>query len=122
MQKIFRSYRAATPPAQLPTDEVAKTLRSPGFLKPEVLVRYLGKMDSITQQELEIQWEGKEVVKAFSFAKTLTLRLAFRFFLGTDDPQFIARLVGSFDDITMGMHSIPVNFPGACMLEIYISN
>ncbi|XP_062146470.1 beta-amyrin 28-monooxygenase-like [Alnus glutinosa] len=112
MQKIFRSYRAAAPPAQLPTDEVAKTLRSPGFLKPEVLVRYLGKMDSITQQELEIQWEGKEVVKASSFAKTLTLRLAFRFFLGSDDPQFIARLVGSFDDITMGMHSIPVNFPG----------
>lgn len=111
MQKIFRSYQAAAPD-QISRDAEAKILRSPGFLKPEALVRYLGKMDSITQQQLHTHWEGKDVVKAFPLAKTLTLSLACRFFLGTDDPERIARLVSNFDDITTGMHSIPVNFPG----------
>ncbi|XP_059443683.1 beta-amyrin 28-monooxygenase-like [Corylus avellana] len=111
MQKIFRSYQKPSA-APVSLDNQAKILKSPGFLKPEALVRYLGKMDSITQQHLQTHWEGNDVVKAFPFAKTLTLTLACRFFLGTDDPERIARLVSKFDDITLGMHSIPVNFPG----------
>lgn len=111
MQKLFRSYQAAAP-VQIARDAEAKILRSPGFLKPEALVRYLGKMDSITQQQMEKYWQGKDEVKAFALAKTLTLTLACRFFLGIDDPERISRLVTNFDDITLGMHSIPVNFPG----------
>ena len=113
MQKLFRSYQTQTAaPVQIPRDAESKMLRSPGFLKPEALVRYLGKMDSITQQQMQSYWEGNDVVKAFPLAKTLTLSLACRFFLGTDDPERIARLVSNFDDITVGMHSIPVRFPG----------
>nr|AZS32336.1 CYP716 family cytochrome P450 monooxygenase [Lagerstroemia speciosa] len=122
MQKLFRSYKTAAgaPPqptavedrAKVARDEEAKVIRSPGFLKPEALVRYLGKMDSITQQQIRIHWEGKDLVKAYSFTKSLTLTLACRFFLGTDDPERIARLVENFDDMTVGMHSITVNFPG----------
>ncbi|XWS17984.1 hypothetical protein CRYUN_Cryun32bG0003400 [Craigia yunnanensis] len=111
IQKLFRSYQAAAP-VQIARDAEAKVLRSPGFLKPEALVRYLGKMDSITQQQMQKYWEGKDEVKAFPLAKTLTLTLACRFFLGTDDPERISSLVSKFDDITLGMHSIPVNFPG----------
>lgn len=114
MQKIFRSYQSATAaaPVQIPRDDEAKVLRSPGFLKPEALVRYLGKMDSITQQQMQRYWEGKDELKAFPLAKTLTLTLASRFFLGTDDHERISRLVTNFDDITLGIHSVPVNFPG----------
>ncbi|KAL3577340.1 hypothetical protein D5086_022623 [Populus alba] len=86
MQKIFRSYQAAAP-AQIPREAESKILRSPGFLKPEALVRYLGKMDSITQLHMQTYWEGKDEVKAFALAKTLTLSLACRFFLGSDDPE-----------------------------------
>ncbi|CAK7357402.1 unnamed protein product [Dovyalis caffra] len=111
MQKLFRSYQAAAP-AQIPRDAESKMLRSPGFLKPEALVRYLGKMDSITQQQMQTYWEGKDEIKAFPLAKTLTLSLACRFFLGSDDPERIARLVSNFDDITLGMHSIPLDYPG----------
>ncbi|KAF5475478.1 hypothetical protein F2P56_007280 [Juglans regia] len=111
MQKIFRSYQVAAP-VQIARDAEAQIIRSPGFLKPEALVRYLGKMDSITQEQMQIHWEGKDLVKAFPLAKTLTLSLACRFFLGTDDPDRIARLVSHFDDITLGMHSITLNFPG----------
>ncbi|XVF75002.1 hypothetical protein PTKIN_Ptkin13bG0154300 [Pterospermum kingtungense] len=113
MQKLFRSYQAAAAaPVQIARDAEAKILRSPGFLKPEALVRYLGKMDSITQEQMHNYWEGKHEVKAFPLAKTLTLSLACRFFLGTDDPERISMLVTYFDDITLGMHSIPVNLPG----------
>jgi cytochrome P450 len=117
MQKIFRPHQAGAQisraaEAQISRAAEAKILKSPGFLKPEALVRYLGKMDSITQQHLQTHWEGKDTVNAFPLTKTLTLTLACRFFLGADDPQRIARLVTSFDDITLGMHSIPLNFPG----------
>ncbi|XP_057502434.1 beta-amyrin 28-monooxygenase-like [Actinidia eriantha] len=120
MQALFRSYKAAAPPPppQAPTpqdqggDEV-KSIRTPGFFKPEALMRYLPLMDSITQQQLQIHWEGKDqVVKVFPLSKTVTLTLACRFFLGIDNPERIAKLVGHFDDITLGMHSIILNVPG----------
>ncbi|RVW40839.1 Beta-amyrin 28-oxidase [Vitis vinifera] len=62
MQKIFRSYQAAAP-KQIARDAEAKIIRAPGFLKPEALIHYLGKMDSITQQQLQAHWEGKTEVK-----------------------------------------------------------
>ncbi|KAF8413449.1 hypothetical protein HHK36_001436 [Tetracentron sinense] len=113
MQKLFRSYKAAAP-APVPHSREAETkiLRSPGFLKPEALMRYLGNMDLITQQHLQTHWVGKEEVKVYSLAKTFTLTMACRFFLGIDDPNRVAKFVSKFDDMTMGLHSIPLNFPG----------
>uniref|UniRef100_A0A6N2K947 Beta-amyrin 28-oxidase n=1 Tax=Salix viminalis TaxID=40686 RepID=A0A6N2K947_SALVM len=111
MQKLFLSYQAAAP-IEISREAESKIIRSPGFLKPEALVRYLGKMDSITRKQMQAYWEGKDEVKAFPLAKTLTLSLACRFFLGSDDPERIARLVSNFDDVTLGMHSIPLSFPG----------
>lgn len=117
MQKLFRSNNAApnTPPREMTRDEEAKVLRQPGFLKAEALVRFLGKMDVMTQQQLQSHWDnGKDdqVVKVFPLSKTVTLTLACRFFLGIDEPERIARLVNYFDDVTLGLHSIPVKFPG----------
>ncbi|KDP34865.1 hypothetical protein JCGZ_09153 [Jatropha curcas] len=111
MQKLFRSHQSSNmPPAT--SEQETKLLRSPAFLKPEALVRYLGKMDSVTQQQMQNDWEGKDSVMVNPLAKTLTLSLACRFFLGIDDPDRISRLVGYFDDITVGLHSVTVNFPG----------
>uniref|UniRef100_A0A5B7ADD7 Putative beta-amyrin 28-oxidase-like n=1 Tax=Davidia involucrata TaxID=16924 RepID=A0A5B7ADD7_DAVIN len=118
MQKLFRSYQnketqsSAPPPSQMARTDETKVIRSPGFLKPEALVRYLGKMDSMTQQQLQTSWEGRDEVKAFGLCKTITLTLACRFFLGIDNPERIAKLVSNFDDVTVGMHSITLNIPG----------
>ncbi|XP_062094799.1 beta-amyrin 28-monooxygenase-like [Humulus lupulus] len=113
MQRMFRSYKEPKQAqVQHGRDEEAKVLRSPGFLKPEALVRYLVKMDSITQEQMKAHWEGKAQVNAYPLTKTLTLTLACRFFLGIDEPERIARLVENFDDVTVGMHSLMVNFPG----------
>ncbi|KAA8544819.1 hypothetical protein F0562_019590 [Nyssa sinensis] len=114
MQKLFRSYQtqSSAPAPQTTRNDETKVIRSPGFLKPEALVRYLGKMDSITQQQLQTSWEGRDEIKAFPLCKTITLTLACRFFLGIDNPERIAGLVSNFDDITLGMHSITLNIPG----------
>ncbi|GMI93218.1 cytochrome P450, family 716, subfamily A, polypeptide 1 [Hibiscus trionum] len=110
-QKLFRSYQSSAA-VQISREEETKVFRSPGFLKPEALVRYLGKMDAITQQQMKKYWENRDQVKAFTLSKTLTLTLACRFFLGIDEPERISRLVNYFDDITVGMHSLPLDFPG----------
>lgn len=113
MQRMFRSYKEpAAAQKQQGREEEAKVLKSPGFLKPEALVRYLGKMDAITQEQMGKYWEGKKEVKALPLTKTLTLSLACRFFLGTDEPERIARLVGNFDAVTVGMHSLILDVPG----------
>ncbi|XP_057480187.1 beta-amyrin 28-monooxygenase-like [Actinidia eriantha] len=119
MQALFRSYKlAAPPPPQAPMPqgqggEEVKSIMPPGFFKPAALMRYLPSIDSITQQQLQIHWEGKdEVVKVFPLSKTVTLTLACSFFLGIDNPERIAKLVGHFDDITLGLHSIILNVPG----------
>ncbi|KAL7241792.1 hypothetical protein ACSBR1_014387 [Camellia fascicularis] len=48
----------------------------------------------------------------YPLAKTLTLSIACRIFLGMENPDRIARLVHYFDNVTLGLHSIMVNFPG----------
>ncbi|KAK8664961.1 hypothetical protein V6N13_084729 [Hibiscus sabdariffa] len=119
-QKLFRSYQSSSAtavPVQIAREEETKVLRSPGFLKPEALVRYLGKMDSITQQQMKKYWENRDQVKAFTLSKTLTLTLACRFFLGIDEPERISRLVSYFDDITVGMHSLRLDFPGTAFYK-----
>ncbi|KAF8390924.1 hypothetical protein HHK36_023224 [Tetracentron sinense] len=114
MQKLFRSYQAATATSPISDSREAETkiVRSPGFLKPEALVQYLGKMDLITQHHLQMYWVGKEEVKVYPLAKKFTLTLASCFFLGLDIPERVAKLVNKFDDITFGQHSAPLNFPG----------
>ncbi|KAK6932035.1 Cytochrome P450 [Dillenia turbinata] len=118
MQRLFRSYRPCkAPPTQIPREVETKLLKSPGFLKPEALIRNLEKMSLTTQAHLEYYWGGRKTkitneVKAFPFAKTLTLTLACRFFMGMDEPERIAKLGKQFDDVTVGMHCLIVNFPG----------
>ncbi|KAH7545596.1 hypothetical protein FEM48_Zijuj01G0110200 [Ziziphus jujuba var. spinosa] len=113
MQRMFRSYKEPAAAQKHPgRDEEAKVLKSPGFLKPEALVRYLAKMDAITQDQMAKYWEGNKEVKAHPLTKTLTLSLACRFFMGTDDPERMARLVGNFDAVTVGMHSLILDIPG----------
>ncbi|KAF8390925.1 hypothetical protein HHK36_023225 [Tetracentron sinense] len=113
-RKLFRSYQAATVTSPISNSHEAemKILRSPGFLKPEALVQYLGKMDLITQHHLHMYWVGKEEVNVYPLAKKFTLTLASCFFLGLDNPERVAKLVSKFDDITFGQHSVPLNFPG----------
>ncbi|KAL6991872.1 hypothetical protein U1Q18_009983 [Sarracenia purpurea var. burkii] len=114
MQMIFRSYKntVAAPPVEVPQVDEVKSIRTPGFFKPDSLMRHIAKMDSVTQQQLLIHWQGRDEVKVHPLSKTVTLTLACRFFMGIKNPDHIASMVNHFDDITLGMHSIILNFPG----------
>ncbi|KAF5936632.1 hypothetical protein HYC85_024138 [Camellia sinensis] len=48
----------------------------------------------------------------YSLAKTLTLSIVCQIFPGMENPDRIVRLVRYFNDVTLGLHSIMVNFPG----------
>ncbi|KAK4491531.1 hypothetical protein RD792_002283 [Penstemon davidsonii] len=114
MQHLFRSYKKAA--AVVAAVDETKEIRQPGFLKPEALKNFLGKMDSITRQQLEAHCTDDDenilVIKVSPLAKTLTLTLACHFFLGINNPGRIARLVKHFDDVTVGMHCMMISFPG----------
>lgn len=122
MQKLMRSYEArassqpSPPPAQPnPNESKTKVLRQPGFLKPEALSRFMAQMDATTQQQLKLHWEGRRDVAVFPLAKTFTLSLASRFFLGLIADHHldrITRLAEEFDDVSFGLHCIPWNIPG----------
>lgn len=89
-------------------------IRSPGFFKPQALMKYLEKMDSITQNHLEKYWRGNSKVQVYPLAATFTLSLASNFFLGLEDQDHgrITKLVKNFNDLTFGQHAMAVNFPG----------
>ncbi|XP_058180282.1 beta-amyrin 28-monooxygenase-like [Rhododendron vialii] len=110
MQKLFLSSQPKTD--KLYRDSNVKLLRSPGFLKPEAVVNYVPGMDSIIQKQLKTHLEGKTEVKIHPFSRSLTLTLACRFFLGIENPERVAKLVGQFDIVTNGIHSLPLNVPG----------
>nr|BBG80450.1 cytochrome P450 716C54 [Avicennia marina] len=126
MQHLFRSYqgKGAQPqpqPAQTQRADESKIIRQPGFLKPEALTRFLGKMDSITRHLLETHCADKEVAEVYPLSKTITLTLACHFFLGVNNPERIARLVKCFDDVTVGMHSLMLNVPGTIFCRANIA-
>ncbi|XP_058202335.1 beta-amyrin 28-monooxygenase-like [Rhododendron vialii] len=110
IQKLFLTSQPKV--EKLVREEAFQAIRGPGFLKPEALVHYLAGMDSIIQQQLKTHWEGKSEVKIHPFSRAATLTLACKFFMGTDNPERIAKLIRHFDGITEGIHSLPLNIPG----------
>lgn len=114
MQKLMRSYEANSPPppSANPNESKTKVLRQPGFLKPEALCRFMEQMDSTAQQHMKLHWEGQSKVLVFPLSKNFTLSLASKFFLGLNEHERITRLANEFDDVSLGLHSIPWKFPG----------
>ncbi|KAF5736235.1 hypothetical protein HS088_TW14G00371 [Tripterygium wilfordii] len=122
MQRLFYSNKpqqAAPEPAPAPQEAAGKqgALRSTGFLKPEAVMRYLDKIDMLTKLHLKTHWEGKEQVVVYSITKTYTLGLACQLFMGVNDPDRVARLVGKFDELTDGFHTMGWNIPGTAFYK-----
>ncbi|KAE9456053.1 hypothetical protein C3L33_12043, partial [Rhododendron williamsianum] len=112
MQKLFLSTQVQNSDKVLSNDEMKLPQFLAFFLKPEALVNYVAGMDSIIQKQLKTHLEGKAEVKMYTFCRSITLTLACRFFLGLENPERIAKLVGQFDKVTHGIHNLPLNIPG----------
>ncbi|KAA8523463.1 hypothetical protein F0562_009886 [Nyssa sinensis] len=113
LQKLFRAPFLPNASATIPRETMVQVTRAPGFIKTEALVGYLGKMDSMIQQQLKMHWEGKQNVHAYELIHRMTATLSSRFFLGLedDDPR-IEKFAKLSDGMTVGLHSIPINLPG----------
>jgi len=108
VNRIFPSAVETSP------KEEAKRMRRlfPRFLKPEALQRYIGTMDMVTKRHFALEWGNKAEVVVFPLAKSYTFELACRLFLSIEDPSHIARFSHPFNQITSGIFTIPIDFPG----------
>ena len=99
-----------------PPQQAAKSNSTPikilGFFKPEGLMKYMGKIESITQQHLRAYWEGKNELEIYPLLKFFALTVVYQIYFGLDDPGRVAKFVNTFDRLHAGIYSIPVNFPG----------
>ncbi|KAK7399661.1 hypothetical protein VNO78_10849 [Psophocarpus tetragonolobus] len=92
----------------------ATSVKILGILKPEGISRYMGnKFESIMQQHLNTHWEGKTQVKVYPLVKAFTLTLVCHFFLGIDEPHHAAKFASDFENLHLGIYSVPVNIPGS---------
>ncbi|MCL7048985.1 hypothetical protein MKW94_029066 [Papaver nudicaule] len=75
------------------------------FLKPEVLKRYVGKMDLQVRMHFESHWQGKEKITTLSFNIVCSL------LFGLDAGERRDRFVEHFQNMIGGMWSVPINLP-----------
>lgn len=87
-----------------------------GFLKPEGIVKYMknnNKIESIIDQHFRTHWEEKKELKVYPLVKSFSISLAYQFFLGIDEPNYVAKFATEFENLYSGIYSVPVNFPGS---------
>ncbi|XP_057498617.1 beta-amyrin 28-monooxygenase-like [Actinidia eriantha] len=82
------------------------------FLKPDALQKFVGTVDTIMKQHMQTDWIHREQVEVSVLVSKLTLALACRLFLSIDEPRVFDRIAKPINDISAGMLSIAVNFPG----------
>ncbi|XP_004308257.1 PREDICTED: beta-amyrin 28-oxidase-like [Fragaria vesca subsp. vesca] len=94
------------------------------FLKPDALHRYIGAMDEVTKQHLNMYWscsssvdyvkeeDESVIIKVHPLAKKYTFTLACKLFLNIEDPKLVAKLEELIRHISSGFISLPINFPG----------
>ncbi|KAF3450190.1 hypothetical protein FNV43_RR06270 [Rhamnella rubrinervis] len=107
-RKLFRMSNSPAP-APAPKQSTSPS-RPTGFLRPES--RYVGLFDFLANKHLRRCLEGKEEAKVYHLAKAFTLTLACNYFMGMEDVGRAEKMVGKFDDLAMGIHSLSLNFPG----------
>ncbi|XP_057980004.1 beta-amyrin 28-monooxygenase-like [Malania oleifera] len=94
--------------------EESKKLRSilPEFMKPESLRRYVGIMDSMAKQHLQMEWVPKGELKVHPISRKYTFALACKLFMSVEDAADVDRIANHFACVRDGLMSLPVNFPG----------
>ena len=86
------------------------------FLKPDALHRYIGAMDEVTKQHLNMYWscsssvdyvkeeDESVIIKVHPLAKKYTFTLACKLFLNIEDPKLVAKLEELIRHISSGFN------------------
>ncbi|KAK7394428.1 hypothetical protein VNO78_14956 [Psophocarpus tetragonolobus] len=108
VNKIFPTSLQTNP------DTEAKKLRHmlPHFLTAQALQRYIPIMDSIAQRHFALEWDHNTLVTVSPLAKRYTFWVASRLFMNVDDPKQVAKLGEPFNDVALGIISMPIDLPG----------
>ncbi|KAI7737942.1 hypothetical protein M8C21_015135 [Ambrosia artemisiifolia] len=81
------------------------------FLKPEVLKKYVAKVDEETKHHLQLHWHGKHEVQVQPLIKILTFNLICSLLFGIERGPKREKMLPLFQDMLEGLLSIPINFP-----------
>ncbi|RWR93409.1 cytochrome P450 716B1-like protein [Cinnamomum micranthum f. kanehirae] len=81
------------------------------FLKPEVLKKYVGKMDSEVKHHIETHWRNKQNVAVLPLMKNLTFDIICSLLFGMDRGPRRTKMIDGFQCMIEGMWSIPINLP-----------
>ncbi|XP_058072525.1 cytochrome P450 716B1-like [Magnolia sinica] len=81
------------------------------FLKPEVLKKYVGKMDVEVKQHLHMHWEGKRNVTVLPLMKILTFDIICSLLFGLERGPQREQFINGFQQMIEGMWSVPINLP-----------
>ncbi|KAJ4843691.1 hypothetical protein Tsubulata_025407 [Turnera subulata] len=83
-----------------------------GFVKPESLQRFVGLMDSLVQQQLAKQLDGKDSVQIVTLMKKMAFNVTCSILFGIPDGEEKEIFLEEFSTAVKGCWSIPVEFPG----------
>ncbi|KAK1279608.1 Cytochrome P450 [Acorus gramineus] len=81
------------------------------FLRPEVLKRYVGKMDEEVREHLELHWKGRSHVKVVPLTKILAFDILSSLIFGLERGDQRSRLLEDFKLLIKGIFSVPIDLP-----------
>ncbi|KAJ4848268.1 hypothetical protein Tsubulata_040018 [Turnera subulata] len=81
------------------------------FLKPESLIKYVGKMDEEVRMHIQMHWQGKQEVKVLPLMKSLTFNIICTLLFGIERGPRRDELAKWFPQMIEGMWSVPINLP-----------
>ncbi|KAK6927856.1 Cytochrome P450 [Dillenia turbinata] len=101
-------------PMTTSTNEFTKKMRGSvhEFLNGETLQQFIGLMDAMEKEHLEIKWSPYGEVEVFPLMRKFNFTLACRLFMGVNDPNLISKMAEPFLLVSTGFMSLPINFPG----------
>ncbi|KAF2922890.1 cytochrome P450 716B1 [Oryza sativa Japonica Group] len=81
------------------------------FLRPDMVRRYVGKIDSEVRRHLAARWAGRRTVAVFPLMKTLAFDVIATLLFGLDRGAIREQLADAFDGMHEGLWTVPVDLP-----------
>ncbi|KAF8759163.1 hypothetical protein HU200_010563 [Digitaria exilis] len=82
-----------------------------GYLRPEMVRRYVGTMDKEVRRQIKLNWVGRETVSVLPMARRLTLAVVCSVVFGQEAATIVEALAADFQLLGDAILSFPVNIP-----------
>ncbi|BAF21707.2 cytochrome P450 716B1 isoform X4 [Oryza sativa Japonica Group] len=82
-----------------------------GYLSPEMVTKYVWKMDEEVRRHIDLNWVGHKTIKVAPLAKRLTFNIISSVMFGQGAAPFREALAIDFEKVVRAALSIPVNIP-----------